>query len=52
MAERIKITCATLRSILRPFGVFAVIAPFNFPMALAAGPRPSRPVVRGRGWRT
>jgi 1-pyrroline-5-carboxylate dehydrogenase len=26
------------RSILRPFGVFAVIAPFNFPMALAAGP--------------
>ncbi len=26
------------RSVLRPFGVFAVIAPFNFPMALAAGP--------------
>jgi len=26
------------RSILRPHGVFAVIAPFNFPMALAAGP--------------
>ena len=26
------------RSILRPFGVFAVISPFNFPMALAAGP--------------
>jgi len=26
------------RSILRPFGVFAVIAPFNFPMALSAGP--------------
>jgi len=26
------------KSILRPFGVFAVIAPFNFPMALSAGP--------------
>ncbi|HEY8168887.1 MAG TPA: aldehyde dehydrogenase family protein [Candidatus Limnocylindrales bacterium] len=26
------------RSILRPHGVFAVIAPFNFPMALSAGP--------------
>jgi 1-pyrroline-5-carboxylate dehydrogenase len=26
------------RSVLRPFGVFAVIRPFNFPMALAAGP--------------
>ncbi len=26
------------RSTLRPFGVFAVISPFNFPMALAAGP--------------
>jgi 1-pyrroline-5-carboxylate dehydrogenase len=26
------------RSILRPFGVFAVISPFNFPMALSAGP--------------
>jgi 1-pyrroline-5-carboxylate dehydrogenase len=26
------------KSILRPFGVFAVISPFNFPMALAAGP--------------
>ncbi len=26
------------RSILRPFGVFAVISPFNFPMALAMGP--------------
>jgi 1-pyrroline-5-carboxylate dehydrogenase len=26
------------RSILRPHGVFAVIAPFNFPMALAVGP--------------
>jgi 1-pyrroline-5-carboxylate dehydrogenase len=25
------------RSVLRPYGVFAVIAPFNFPMALAAG---------------
>jgi 1-pyrroline-5-carboxylate dehydrogenase len=26
------------RSTLRPFGVFGVIAPFNFPVALAAGP--------------
>jgi 1-pyrroline-5-carboxylate dehydrogenase len=26
------------RSILKPHGVFAVIAPFNFPMALSAGP--------------
>ena len=26
------------RSTLRPHGVFAVISPFNFPMALAAGP--------------
>ena len=26
------------RSVLRPYGVFAVISPFNFPMALAAGP--------------
>jgi 1-pyrroline-5-carboxylate dehydrogenase len=26
------------RSILRPHGVFAVISPFNFPMALAVGP--------------
>ena len=26
------------RSILRPHGVFGVIAPFNFPLALAAGP--------------
>jgi 1-pyrroline-5-carboxylate dehydrogenase len=26
------------RTILRPFGVFAVISPFNFPMALAVGP--------------
>jgi 1-pyrroline-5-carboxylate dehydrogenase len=26
------------RSVLRPHGVFAVISPFNFPMALCAGP--------------
>ena len=25
------------RSLLRPYGVFAVVSPFNFPMALAAG---------------
>jgi 1-pyrroline-5-carboxylate dehydrogenase len=25
-------------SVMRPYGVFAVISPFNFPMALAAGP--------------
>jgi 1-pyrroline-5-carboxylate dehydrogenase len=25
-------------SVLRPYGVFAIIAPFNFPLALAAGP--------------
>ena len=26
------------KSIMRPYGVWAVIAPFNFPIALAAGP--------------
>ncbi len=26
------------RSVLRPYGVFAVISPFNFPFALAGGP--------------
>src|ERR687888_877550 len=26
------------KSVLRPFGAFAVISPFNFPMALSAGP--------------
>ena len=29
---------STPGSILRPHGVFAVISPFNFPMALSAGP--------------
>jgi 1-pyrroline-5-carboxylate dehydrogenase len=28
----------TNRSVMRPFGVFAVIAPFNFPLALVVGP--------------
>jgi 1-pyrroline-5-carboxylate dehydrogenase len=28
----------TTRSVLRPYGVWGVISPFNFPMALAAGP--------------
>lgn len=28
---------ATCRSVMRPHGVFAVISPFNFPLALAAG---------------
>src|SRR5438093_3047920 len=28
----------TNRSVLRPYGVWAVISPFNFPMALAGGP--------------
>ena len=31
-------TAVHTRSILRPHGVFAVISPFNFPMALATGP--------------
>lgn len=26
------------RSIMRPYGVFAIVSPFNFPMALAVGP--------------
>jgi 1-pyrroline-5-carboxylate dehydrogenase len=29
---------STNRSILKPYGVWAVIAPFNFPLALAGGP--------------
>ena len=37
------------RSILRPHGVFAVISPFNFPMALAAGPDRSRADGRQHG---
>jgi 1-pyrroline-5-carboxylate dehydrogenase len=31
-------TATHTRSILRPHGVFAVISPFNFPIALSAGP--------------
>src|SRR4030095_618442 len=31
------------RSVLRPYGVWAVISPFNFPMALAAGPAGGAP---------
>ena len=37
------------RSILRPHGVFAVISPFNFPMALAAGPTGGRADRREHG---
>ena len=29
---------SSTQSILRPHGVFAVVSPFNFPMALATGP--------------
>ncbi len=29
---------STNRSVLKPYGVWAVIVPFNFPLALAAGP--------------
>ena len=31
-------TTVHTRSILRPHGVFAIVSPFNFPMALATGP--------------
>jgi 1-pyrroline-5-carboxylate dehydrogenase len=31
-------SAAESRSVLRPYGVFGIIAPFNFPFALAAGP--------------
>jgi 1-pyrroline-5-carboxylate dehydrogenase len=31
-------TAVHTRSVLRPHGVFAVVSPFNFPMALATGP--------------
>jgi 1-pyrroline-5-carboxylate dehydrogenase len=31
-------TAVHTRSILRPHGVFAVVSPFNFPMALCTGP--------------
>lgn len=36
-------------SVLRPYGVWAVISPFNFPMALAAGPRRRGPRGREHG---
>ncbi len=31
-------TTVHTRSVLKPFGVFAVISPFNFPLALSGGP--------------
>ena len=37
------------RSILRPHGVFAVISPFNFPMALSVGPDVGRDDGRQHG---
>ena len=37
------------RSILRPHGVFAVISPFNFPMALSVGPERGRDDGRQHG---
>ena len=37
------------RSILRPHGVFAVVSPFNFPMALATGPTERRDAGRQHG---
>ncbi len=36
-------------SVLRPYGVWAVISPFNFPMALAAGPAGRGPGGREHG---
>ena len=36
-------------SVLRPYGVWAVISPFNFPLALAAGPAGGALVGRQHG---
>jgi 1-pyrroline-5-carboxylate dehydrogenase len=36
-------------SVLRPYGVWAVISPFNFPLALAAGPAGGA-LVAGNTW--
>jgi hypothetical protein len=37
------------RSVMRPYGVWAVIAPFNFPIALAAGPTAAALVTGNTG---
>jgi 1-pyrroline-5-carboxylate dehydrogenase len=37
MMDRLSVHESTM-SVLRPYGVWAVISPFNFPMALAGGP--------------
>jgi 1-pyrroline-5-carboxylate dehydrogenase len=38
------------RTILRPHGVFAVISPFNFPMALSVGPTCAAMMAGNRSW--
>jgi 1-pyrroline-5-carboxylate dehydrogenase len=36
--EDLEATDLLVESVLRPYGVFAIITPFNYPIALAAGP--------------
>jgi 1-pyrroline-5-carboxylate dehydrogenase len=38
LADPLKGYASTNRSVLRPYGVWVVISPFNFPVALAGGP--------------